>query len=78
MKIICVEEHAVDREMAQAAAPVLLREAPYLRTQQDADAPWPRGSGRPAVVSMREADELAAALGESRIRAMDEQASGCK
>jgi predicted TIM-barrel fold metal-dependent hydrolase len=72
MRLICVEEHTVDREMAKAAAPALLREAPYMSAQQDAEAPWPRGSGHPTVVSMREADELAADLGEGRIKHMDE------
>ncbi|WP_335973877.1 amidohydrolase family protein [Streptomyces sp. CA2R106] len=72
MKIICVEEHTVDREMAKAVAPALLREAPYMGAQWGAEAPWPRGSGRPTVVSVREAEELAVDLGEGRIRAMDE------
>lgn len=73
MRLICIEEHTVDREMARAAAPALLREAPYMTTMlQTTDAHWPRGSGRPTVVSMREADELAADLGEGRIKNMDE------
>lgn len=72
MRIICVEEHTVDREMAKAAAPALLREAPYMTTLQNTDAPWPRASGHPTVVSMPQADELAADIGEGRIRSMDE------
>ncbi|WP_206441314.1 amidohydrolase family protein [Streptomyces boncukensis] len=42
-----------------------------MRTQQDADAPWPRGSGRPTTVSMREAAEPAVDVGDGRIAAMD-------
>ena len=72
MKIICVEEHTVDREMAKAAAPALLDEAPYMTTLLNSAAPWPRGSGRPTTVSMPEAEELAVDLGEGRIKAMDE------
>jgi predicted TIM-barrel fold metal-dependent hydrolase len=72
MKIICVEEHTVDRELAKAAAPALLREAPYMSVQRDAEAPWPQGSGHPTVISVREAEELAADLGEGRVKAMDE------
>jgi predicted TIM-barrel fold metal-dependent hydrolase len=72
MRLICVEEHTVDHEMAKAAAPALLREAPYMTTQQSTDAPWPRGSGRPTVVSMPEADELAVDIGAGRIAHMDE------
>lgn len=72
MKIICVEEHTIDLEMAKAAAPALQREAPYMGDQLNSQASWPRDSGRPTSVSMREALGLAVDLGEGRIKAMDE------
>lgn len=72
MKIICVEEHTIDPEMGQASAPALLREAPYISTLEESDAPWPPGSGHPMVVSMPEAFKLAADIGAGRIKAMDE------
>jgi uncharacterized protein len=72
MDIICIEEHTIDPEIAKAAEPALLREAPYMRVQAMSDAPWPRGSGRPTVVSMPEALELALDVGDGRIKAMDE------
>lgn len=71
MNIICVEEHTIDLDMAKAAEPALLREAPYMGVQARSDAPWPRGSGRPSVVSMPEALELALDVGDGRIKAMD-------
>ncbi|WP_030910964.1 amidohydrolase family protein [Streptomyces sp. NRRL F-5126] len=73
MRIICVEEHTIDSEMAAATAPALLREAPYISVQQNTDAPWPRGSGHLTSVSMPEAAELAVDLGEGRIKEMDAQ-----
>lgn len=72
MDIICVEEHTTDPETAKATAPALLREAPYMALQAAADAAWPRGSGRPTVVSMPEASKLALDVGDGRIKAMDE------
>jgi predicted TIM-barrel fold metal-dependent hydrolase len=72
MRIICIEEHTIDREMEKAIAPAQLGEAPYISTLHQAEASWPRGSGRPTTVSMPEAAELAADIGAGRIKAMDE------
>lgn len=71
MNLICIEEHTVDPEMAKAAEPALRREAPYMDTLWEMDAPWPPGSGRPTTVSMRQALELAVDLGDGRIEDMD-------
>jgi predicted TIM-barrel fold metal-dependent hydrolase len=71
MKLICVEEHAIDPALAEASGPALLREAPYMAAQAASEAAWPPGSGRPTTVSMPEAADLALDLGEGRIKAMD-------
>jgi predicted TIM-barrel fold metal-dependent hydrolase len=72
MKIICVEEHTVDTEIAKAALPSLLEEAPYMALQSSADSE-PRNGRRPARVSMKDAVVLGADLGDGRIKEMDAQ-----
>ncbi|SFW70807.1 amidohydrolase family protein [Amycolatopsis australiensis] len=72
MTLICIEEHAVDRSIAEAAAPVLDREAPYLRRQSSSASPVRPGPGRRPAVDMAEAVRLGADLGPDRVRRMDE------
>jgi len=69
MKIICVEEHAIDLEIQKAAQPALQREAPYIGLQSS--VPRPRHSDRPSAVTMQEAIELGTGIGEDRIKHMD-------
>jgi predicted TIM-barrel fold metal-dependent hydrolase len=75
LKIICIEEHAIDPAIGKAAGPALQREAPYLAlsdTERAASAP--RNAHRPTVVPMKKVGPLAADLRETRLAAMDEQA----
>ncbi|WP_290060757.1 amidohydrolase family protein [Amycolatopsis solani] len=72
MTLICVEEHAIDQPIAEAAGPVLAAEAPYLRMQSSSSAPVRRGPGRRPAVELQEALRRGADLGEERIRRMDE------
>jgi len=69
MKIICIEEHAIDLEIMRAAQPALRREAPYIGLQSSVARP--RHRDRPSAVTMGEAIELGTDLGEGRIRHMD-------
>ena len=70
MKIITIEEHAIDLEIVKAAQPALQHEAPYIGLQSS--VPRPRHENRPSAVTMKEAIELGTDLGEGRIRHMDE------
>jgi predicted TIM-barrel fold metal-dependent hydrolase len=73
MKLICIEEHAVDAAIAQAAQPVVQLEAPYLGLQSSRSAACQPGAGdRPSLVELGEAIRLGTDLGEGRIRNMDE------
>lgn len=73
MKLICIEEHAVDQAIAQAARPVLQRDAPYMGLQSSPDAAaQTRASDRPSLVELSEAIRLADDLGDGRIRDMDQ------
>lgn len=72
MKLICIEEHAVDRAIAQAARPVLQRDAPYLGLQSSPDATaHSRTNDRPGLVELSKAIRLAEDLGDNRIGDMD-------
>ncbi|BBY38022.1 hypothetical protein MMAN_21560 [Mycobacterium mantenii] len=73
MKLICIEEHAIDAAIANAARPVLQREAPYMGLQgsPDAIADIRRGD-RPSLIELREAIQLANDLSDGRIQNMDE------
>ncbi len=72
MKIICVEEHAIDPATDRAARPAVMAEAPYADLIDSANvASTPRDDHRPAVVAMPEALELGADLGDGRIKNMD-------
>ncbi len=73
MKLICIEEHAVDHAIAQAARQVLQRDAPYMGLQSSlAAAAQKRGSDRPSLVELSEAIRLADDLGDGRIQDMDQ------
>lgn len=73
MKLICIEEHAVDAAIARAAEPALNREAPYMRLQSSTNATaHARDKHRPSVVEMGEAVRLGSDLGAGRLRDMDE------
>jgi uncharacterized protein len=74
MKIVCIEEHAIDPAIDKAARPALMAQAPYAGLLDSASvASRPRNSHRPTVVALPEALELAADLGDGRIKNMDEQ-----
>ena len=61
MKIICVEEHAIDPATDKAARPAALDEAPYFGLMDSpAAASTPRNDHRPTMVALPEALELAA------------------
>ena len=73
MKIICVEEHAIDPAIDKAARPAVLYEAPYFGLMDSpAAASTPRNNHRPTMVALPEALELAADIGDGRIKHMDE------
>ncbi len=72
MTLICIEEHAIDQSIAEAANPVLAREAPYMRMQSSSSSPVHPGPGRRPAVDIKEALRLGADLGRERIRRMDE------
>ncbi|MGW5383377.1 amidohydrolase family protein [Nocardia sp. NPDC003963] len=72
MTLICIEEHAIDPSIAEAAGPVLAREAPYMRAQSSSSAPVRAGAGRRPAVDIHKAIRLGTDLGQDRIRRMDE------
>jgi uncharacterized protein len=73
MKIICIEEHAIDPATDTAALPVVAEQAPYARMVNSPDvASRPRNGHRPTVVAMQDALALATDLGEGRLKNMDE------
>jgi uncharacterized protein len=73
MRLICIEEHAVDVPIVRASQPALDREAPYMRSPSPGRAPHSaRTKERPSLVDLSEAVRLGADLGEGRIQAMDE------
>ncbi|HZA12278.1 amidohydrolase family protein [Mycobacterium sp.] len=73
MKLICIEEHAIDPAIQEAAQPALQREAPYMGLQNTGNATSRRHAGdRSRGLEMSKALKLAADLGDGRIRSMDE------
>jgi predicted TIM-barrel fold metal-dependent hydrolase len=72
MTLICIEEHAIDPAIAEAAGPVLTREAPYMRAQSSSASPVRPGRGRRPAVDIREAIRLGTDLGPGRLERMDE------
>ena len=74
MKIICIEEHAVDLDIMKASQPALLDEAPYIALQSSANsAARPRNPHRPTRVARNETVALGVELGAGRIGEMDAQ-----
>jgi predicted TIM-barrel fold metal-dependent hydrolase len=72
MRIVCIEEHAVDPATDAAALPALAAHAPYAGLANSPDvASRPRDNHRPTVVAMPDALALAADIGEGRIKNMD-------
>jgi uncharacterized protein len=71
MKIVCIEEHAVDLELAKVTGPVLMKEAPYMAFSCTENVVQPYNPHRPMHRTLQEANTLAADLGEGRIKAMD-------
>ncbi len=72
MKIICIEEHFGDKDVAKAAGPVMMEEGPYMADaflKQAVSAP---AADHPSFVSMEEASALSLDIGEGRIKQMDE------
>ncbi|QWF84904.1 amidohydrolase family protein [Amycolatopsis sp. CA-230715] len=73
MRLICIEEHAVDPEIMRAAKSTMDRDAPYLRAQSSANAAAPNGDGRgQRVVDLAVANRMGVDLGAGRLRDMDE------
>lgn len=74
LKIICIEEHATDKGLKEAAWPELARQAPYLAdygiTFQD--DPEAHANGMPQCEAPRRAEEIEAAPMAARIPEMDE------
>ena len=71
MKLICIEEHAVDPAIVKAAQAALNEEAPYFGLASSAGASGPTDSHRPTLLRMDEAIRLGADLGAGRIEHMD-------
>ena len=72
MKLICIEEHAIDPVIENAAQPVLQLEAPYMALLNSGSvASQPRTGERPVVIEMAEARRLGTDLGGGRIADMD-------
>jgi predicted TIM-barrel fold metal-dependent hydrolase len=74
VKIICIEEHAVDADVAEAARMWQLNEASYMAAwgTRVEDRPGEFHDDRPHLVSPKAAMKLASDLGSGRITAMDE------
>lgn len=72
-RLICIEEHRVDTAIAEAAQPLLRREAPYMGLQSSREASaYARAVNRPSLVELTEAIALGTDLGEGRLKKMDE------
>lgn len=73
MRLICVEEHAIDEAIMAAAKSTMEQQAPYARVQSAASAAAPDPDA-PAqhVVEMGEAVRAGGDLGAGRLRDMDE------
>jgi uncharacterized protein len=74
MKIICLEEHAVDAGIARASQPAQTSEAGYIADwgSRVEDKPAAFTDNRPHLVSPKEAIAAAREVGASRIAAMDQ------
>ncbi|MBO4164445.1 hypothetical protein [Micromonospora antibiotica] len=76
MTLICIEERAVDRAIAEAAGPALARKAPFVGSQRPSAFPVRPGPGRTPGVAMPEALRLGVDLGAERLRRTDEPGIG--
>jgi predicted TIM-barrel fold metal-dependent hydrolase len=75
MKIICLEEHTVDADIARASQPAQTSEAAYVADwgSRVEDKPTAFSANRPHLVSPKEAVAAAREVGANRIIAMDQQ-----
>lgn len=72
MKIICVEEHAIDPAINKLTQPLLLDEAPYLVHQVSGKAiSEPRDTHKPSRIRIADAAPMGMDLGAGRIGNMD-------
>ena len=70
LKIICIEEHANDPGIGQAAVPAMMREAPYMALcQSERVASVPHDPNRPGQVAMAHVLPLASEIGAVRLKA---------
>ena len=77
MRIITIEEHAFDPDLAQATEAAQAASGGFLRTLATEDPkPGPDIAGRPAMRPMREVRPLEADLGDGRIAEMDAHGIG--
>ena len=73
LKIICIEEHANDPGIGQAAVPAMMKEAPYMALcQSERVAAVRHDPNRPGQVAMAQVLPLAGEIGAVRLKAMDE------
>ncbi len=72
MKIICIEEHAVDEDIMRMTGAAVIREVPFMPFAFTKNTPaLERNSSRPIVLNIKEASELALDMGAGRIKDMD-------
>ena len=74
VKIICLEEHAMDAALARATQPSQMQEAPYMAAlvKGTQDQPSQYHDDRPHLAPMKLIMERAADLGDGRIAQMDQ------
>jgi uncharacterized protein len=74
MKIICIEEHAIDADTARATQPAQAAEADYMAdwNSRVEDKPATFTDNRPHLVSLKEAVAEGRLFGASRLAAMDQ------
>jgi predicted TIM-barrel fold metal-dependent hydrolase len=72
MRLICIEEHAIDPAIMRAAQSTMDRDAPYMRTQSSANAAAARDERGQHVVDLAVATKMGVELGAGRLRDMDE------
>ena len=70
MRIICLEEHAIDADIAKASHAAQMREAPYLVDLGSRTASAPR-EDRPSLRTMSDITPLAHDIGDGRVADMD-------
>ena len=72
MRIICIEEHFIDGDVAKAAGPAMMKEGPYMAQAFTENSVSPSAADHPSFVSLKEASALGTDIGEGRIKHMDE------